>query len=247
MKRTTLRLLCRLAILVAGWSTTARALDFETTAIAGKSITICRVDLTHDHLGLFLTDDAGNVLGNFSALDALLSHSGRKLLFAMNAGMYEPDWSPVGLFLSNGHQFHPLNTARGAGNFYMKPNGVFAITTAGACILPTEEYPRLTAKVMLATQSGPMLVISGRIHPAFNPRSESRLFRNGVGVVSPHEVVFAISEAPVSFYELATLFRDKLHCANALFLDGTVSSLYAPQLGRNDRKIKLGPIIGVAQ
>jgi uncharacterized protein YigE (DUF2233 family) len=100
---------------------------------------------------------------------------------------------------------------------------------------------------MLATQSGPLLVSAERIHPAFNPKSVSRLFRNGVGVISPHEVVFAISEGPVSFYEFATLFRDKLHCSDALFLDGTVSSLYAPPLGRNDRKIKLGPIIGVVQ
>ena len=103
----------------------------------------------------------------------------------------------------------------------------------------------LAGKVELATQSGPLLVEAGRIHPVFKPGSTSLLFRNGVGVVEPHTVCFAISEEPVNFYEFATLFRDVLHCPDALFLDGTISSLHAPALKRSDKKIDLGPMIGI--
>ena len=98
---------------------------------------------------------------------------------------------------------------------------------------------------MLATQSGPLLVRGGQVHPAFDAGSKSRLLRNGVGVASPQTVVFVISEDPVNFYEFATLFRDRLHCPDALYLDGTISSLHASALGRDDSRTDLGPIIAV--
>lgn len=166
---------------------------------------------------------------------------GQKLVFAMNAGMYHGDFSAVGLFVSGGRELVPLNTDRGDGNFFLKPNGVFAITNTGARVLESSQYSSLREPVILATQSGPMLVIGGVIHPAFNPNSTSRLFRNGVGVLSPDLAIFVISEEPVNFHEFATLFREKLECPDALFLDGTISSLYAPELKRNDFRMELGP------
>ncbi|HWW75743.1 MAG TPA: phosphodiester glycosidase family protein, partial [Pyrinomonadaceae bacterium] len=98
----------------------------------------------------------------------------------------------------------------------------------------------------LATQSGPLLVRHGAIHPAFDAASTSRLLRNGVGV-SGDTVLFVISERPVNFYELAAYFRDELHCTDALYLDGVVSSLYSADLQRDDSKVDLGPIIGVVR
>jgi uncharacterized protein YigE (DUF2233 family) len=171
----------------------------------------------------------------------------KQLAFAMNAGMFEPDRSPVGLFISGGSQLSPVNLRPGVGNFYMKPNGVFALMKSGAVIMESSEFSSIEGPIIAATQSGPLLVRNGRIHPAFEPASISSVIRNGVGVASPTKVCFAISEDPVNFYEFATLFRDYLHCPNALFLDGTVSSLYAPDLGRNDRKTELGPIVGVVK
>ena len=85
------------------------------------------------------------------------------------------------------------------------------------------------------------------MHTAFREGSENRLFRNGVGVPSPDVALFAISEAPVNFHEFATMFRDVLHCPDALFLDGTISSLYAPTLKRSDFRMDLGPIPGVTE
>jgi uncharacterized protein YigE (DUF2233 family) len=92
-----------------------------------------------------------------------------------------------------------------------------------------------------------MLVIDGRIHPKFSDTSVSLKVRNGVGVRDAATVVFAISEEPVSFAAFARLFRDALKCRNALFLDGSISSLYAPGLNRADALRPMGPIVGVVE
>jgi uncharacterized protein YigE (DUF2233 family) len=225
----------------------ALAVDFSVVKIAGKPVTICRVNVQKEHLQLFLNDEKGAPFNRFSALAPWLKARGQKLVFAMNAGMYHRDFQPVGLFVSDGKQLAPLNLANGAGNFFLKPNGVFLITDSGAQVIDSTEYPLLRERVVLATQSGPLLVQHGKIHPAFKPDSKSRLYRNGVGVPSPGVAIFAISEAPLNLDEFALLFRDVLHCPDALFLDGTVSSLYAPALKRNDFHIDLGPIIGITE
>jgi uncharacterized protein YigE (DUF2233 family) len=238
-------------LLLAVWLTTLAlpsfAVEFSTVEFAGKRFTVCRIDVRKERLQLFHRDDTGQPFKRFDRLAPWLESRGQKLVFAMNAGMYHGDFSAVGLFVSGGQQAVPLNTTNGVGNFFLKPNGVFVVTESGSRVLESSEYPKLRERVVLATQSGPLLVRAGKLHPAFKPNSESRLFRNGVGVPSPDIALFVISEVPVSFYELAMLFRDKLHCPDALFLDGTISSLHAPQLKRSDVRMDLGPIIGVIE
>jgi uncharacterized protein YigE (DUF2233 family) len=231
---------CILTLPIASHGEETKRVEFE-----GKSFTVVRVSLDKQHLQLFLNNDAGVPFKSFDAIQASIAKNQRWLVFAMNAGMYHANFSPVGLYVENGKQLFPLNLANDQGNFFMKPNGVFAITDSGARVVESSTYPTLGGKVALATQSGPMLVIDGKIHPVFRPDSNSRLVRNGVGVVSPKSVVFAISEEPVNFYEFAVFFRDCLHCKNALFLDGTVSSIYSEALKRNDKRIDLGPMIGI--
>jgi uncharacterized protein YigE (DUF2233 family) len=223
---------------------TARAVEFESVTFEGKRHTVVRVDLRREKLELFLNDETGKSFNRFATLDRWLGKQGRQLLFGMNAGMYHPGFAPVGWFVVDGKQKAPLNLEKGAGNFFWMPNGVFAVTANGAQIVESPKAPALKA-VQLATQSGPMLVIDGQLHQDFPKNSERRLFRNGVGVKSPQEVIFAISEEPVNFHEFARLFRDRLACQNALFLDGTVSSLHAAALTRSDFRMDLGPLIGI--
>jgi len=204
------------------------------------------VNVRSERLQLFLRDAAGQPFKSFEAIDGTLQTRSQKLIFAMNAGMFHRDLSPVGLFVAEGKQLAPLNTTNGYGNFYLKPNGVFLLSNSGARIVESSEYPGVSERVILATQSGPLLVRNGKIHSAFNAKSESRLTRNGVGVPSPDVAIFAISEAPVNFHEFATLFRDVLKCPDALFLDGVICSLHSTQLQRSDKKTDLGPIIGIA-
>jgi uncharacterized protein YigE (DUF2233 family) len=213
---------------------------------APERFTTIRVNIQEEKIELFLRDESGRPFNRFDRLAAWLKARDKQLLFAINAGMFHADFSPVGLLVTDGRQIAPLNLAAGVGNFFLRPNGVFLITRSGPRIVESSEYPSVSQSVRLATQSGPLLVHRGAIHPAFNQSSKSRLIRNGVGVRGG-EAVFVISEQPVTFYELATYFRDDLRCPDALYLDGVVSSLHSIELQRSDFKVDLGPIVGVVR
>ena len=208
----------------------------------GLHFTVCIVDLRVHRLQLYWKDESGSPYGTFYRL--LAQERDERLVFAMNAGMYLPDLTPAGLYVENGEQLRRVNTADGPGNFHMKPNGIFYVGQEGAGVMETGRYLDEAPDAQQATQSGPMLVIDGRIHPRFLRDSTSRKRRNGVGVRDAHTVVFAITEQPVTFHEFARLFRDDLGADNALFLDGSMSSLYAPARDRLDLLRPMGPIIG---
>jgi uncharacterized protein YigE (DUF2233 family) len=223
----------------------AFAIDCAPYRFQNIDATVCRIDLRKQRLKMFHADEKQRPLKYFSAIDRLLDATNERLLFAMNAGMYHPDYSAVGLLVIDGEEHQPLNLDTADGNFFLKPNGVFLVSDAGARVIESSRYPLLKEDVRLATQSGPLLVLDGALHPAFREDSTSRFIRNGVGTLSSDEVVFAISEQPVTFHEFALLFRNGLGCKDALFLDATVSSLLASNLERRDVRASLGPMIGV--
>lgn len=215
---------------------------------AGEAVfTTCRVDLNVERLELFWRDEAGRPYRQFSALRDALVMRGKQLVFAVNAGMYQPNFSPVGLFVAEGRELVPLNHHVGSGNFSQQPNGVFLVERNSARVMTTDEYASEQPKPSLATQSGPMLVHNGEITTSavMSPNSSWRKIRNGVCAPSSDTAVFVISESAVTFYEFASFFRDALHCREALYLDGSISSLYAPSLNREDRGSDMGPILGV--
>lgn len=225
----------------------AQAVECSIVETPAVRATVCRVQVLKEPLRLFLRDEQGAPFKSFDAIGRWLAPRGQRLLFGMNAGMYRPDYSPSGLYVEDGRQLSPLEVrgSRSKANFFWKPNGVFLVSDRGARVLETSEYPSLHEPVRLATQSGPLLLRHGELHPDFDPNSASRLIRNGVGVGRPDEAVFVISDTPVNFHEFAVLFRDTLHCPDALFLDASVSSLHAAVLGRSDSLKDLGPIVGV--
>jgi len=165
--------------------------------------------------------------------------------FAMNAGMYDEDGRPIGLAIVEGRQVHSINRRKGGGNFHLMPNGVFQVHRDGRAEIITSDRWKPSATIRLATQSGPMLVIDGRIHPAFSPDGSSRYVRNGVGIVPDGRPRFVISDDSVSLGKFARFFRDQLKCNDALFFDGAVSALWDPAAGRRDVTKPLGPIIVV--
>ncbi|PYE37268.1 uncharacterized protein YigE (DUF2233 family) [Rhizobium sp. PP-F2F-G38] len=212
----------------------------------GADYAVCDVDPATASLTIFHADEAGRPYGGFTSLKTDLLRDQTRLDFAMNGGMYEKDLSPVGLLVIDGVERKPIATGEGWGNFYLLPNGVFALSNGKAIVRETEAYRRsVVATPDVATQSGPMLVIDGALHPAFKPQSDSLQIRNGVGVDEKGLVHFAVALSPVRFHDFATLYRDALGCPNALFLDGHISSLYAPDLGRIDETYPMGPIIAV--
>jgi uncharacterized protein YigE (DUF2233 family) len=213
----------------------------------GASYTVCTIDLTQSKIELFNLNSAGQPYGSFQALTDELKVEGHDLLFAMNAGMFDENLRPIGLYVEDGTQAKKLNRRNGYGNFHLKPNGVFYVKGDHLGVVTSDEYAQLGEAPDFATQSGPMLVIDGQIHPAFSQTGISRKIRNGVGMVNDHTAMFAISEDAVNFYEFASLFRDELKCPNALFFDGTVSSLYSPELGRLNNFVPLGPMVGAVK
>lgn len=224
----------------------AAALDCRDVSHADNRYSICEVDLTTDELRLFLRDDQGEVLGQFSAVDSELEGEGKQLAFAMNAGMYHSDRSPVGHYVEDGTEEMRVIPNAGPGNFGLLPNGVFCIEPGKARVFETLAFQAAKPNCRFATQSGPMLVIDGSLHPRFLPDSTSRYLRNGVGTSADGKrAVFAISKNAVTFHEFGSLFRDVLGTPNALYFDGNISRLYAPQLNRADAGFSMGPIVGV--
>lgn len=219
-----------------------------TEEFDGAPFTWCVVDLARDDLRLWRADEAGAPFGSFDRLDRSLADEKMALGIAMNAGMYHPDRSAVGLYVEEGREEAPIVTREGPGNFGLLPNGVFCLKDATAMVIESRAFDAARPECRFATQSGPMLVIDGALHPRFLPGSDSVNIRNGVGTRNGgREVVLAISDAAVNFHHFARLFRDQLGVKDALFFDGRVSKLYAPGLGRKDVGSPMGPIIGTVE
>ena len=235
-----------LAVLLLGWAAVPAEAACAPVSHDGRGHVVCTVGATDD-LRLWLRDGDGRVLGGFDRLVAALEAAGERLIFAMNAGMYHADRAPVGLFRGEGGEEGKLITAPGPGNFGMLPNGVFCILREGGfAVVESRAFVTASSDCAGATQSGPMLVIDGVLHPRFLEDATSRFVRNGVGVSADGQTAhFAISDRPVTFHEFARLFRDALGTPQALYFDGNVSRLHAPDLGRSDRGRQLGPMVGL--
>ena len=186
----------------------------------------------------------------FAPLNDWLKSQHKTLVFAMNAGMYDDNFAPIGLTVIDGKEIKSLNQKDGQGNFHLMPNGVFWGDKDGFYIDTTPDFANKMANItpQLATQSGPMLVIDGNIHPKFDPKSTSVKMRNGVGTgCVDGQIHFVISGTPMTFYEFAKIFQMDLSCQNALFLDGGVASaLYAPSIERFD-KHSMGVMLVVSE
>ena len=186
---------------------------------------------------------------NFQSLNNLkiwLNKNHKDLVFAMNGGMYKKDKSPQGLFIENGNKIAEIDTASGAGNFYLKPNGVFYLTNKNEVKVSATKTFLNDKNIKFATQSGPMLVIDGEIHKAFNKTSTNLNIRNGVGILPNGQVLFAMSKKEINFYDFAEFFKNK-GCKNALYLDGFVSRTYCPSQNWTQTDGDFGVIIGVTK
>ncbi len=203
------------------------------------------VDPVAHTIAIHWKDDTGSRFSSIRKLKAWLEAKHETLLFATNGGIFETDYSPLGLYIEDGKVRHPLNTGQGAGNFYFQPNAVFYIDNNGGHVVKTADF-KYSDAIVTATQSGPMLVDDGEINEAFKPGSPNLLVRTGVGIDDAGKVVFAKGSG-VNLYEFAQYFRDTLHCRNAMFLDGTISLMYTPQADKSQLGGDFATIISVSE
>jgi uncharacterized protein YigE (DUF2233 family) len=216
------------------------------TQFEGDSFTLCQAVPGRQSWRLVDRGPDGMPLRSFAKLKAMGGKA--PVAFAMNAGMFDARGLPVGLLVIDGKQEKPLVQGKGSGNFFLKPNGVFYEDATGWHVSDTRVYATDQHDgLRFATQSGPMLLIDGALNPQITRDGPSRKRRNGVCVDAKGVAWFAISEAPVSFGRFARLFRDRIGCRDALYLDGSVSSLWDPAADRRDDRAPLGPIVVAEQ
>ena len=197
------------------------------------------VDPSKKQLAFYWRDKEKKPYRSFKNLKSILEKQNKKLVFAMNGGIYQEDYTPLGLFIEKGVVKHRLNSRQDAyGNFYIQPNGVFYIDKAGrGFIIPADKFKH-NASIEYATQSGPMLSIEGKINPKLRKGSTNFRIRNGVGLLPDGRLLFAISKGFINFYDFADYFKRK-GCLNSLYLDGTVSQVY---LASSKRRIPAGSV-----
>lgn len=195
------------------------------------------VILAPEKVQLVWKDAAGVPYRSFEKVQDALAKQGKSVKFLMNAGIFEPGGIPSGLHFENRKTLHPVNLADAPGNFFLKPNGVLWIEGGGkgeAFISTPEKFQAREKELHVmgsrwlenAVQSGPLLLIDGKRHPAFTENSTNKLHRNGVGVNASGQIVFAMTAVHqvTNFWDFAGLFL-KLGCKDALFLDGDISKM----------------------
>ncbi|WP_226342531.1 phosphodiester glycosidase family protein [Deinococcus sp. AJ005] len=228
-------------ILLMSCSPASHAFKLEKVVSGGMLYTVAEVDLTEDSLELhWLNPTTGQPYASFSQVQQRLRKTGKTMLFATNSGIYAPGLRPLGLHVEDGKTLVGINNARSGGNFALLPNGVFWIRGQRAGVTETGAYKRLNPQPTFATQSGPLLLAGGQVHPAFNKGSSSFKVRSGVGVCKDGRVRFAVSAGPVNFYAFAVFFRDRLNCPDALYLDGSISAYATP-----DNNTQLADFAGI--
>lgn len=209
----------------------------------GVRLTHCIADPATHTIRTALTPNSGEAAGTMAGWAADADKD--KIAFVMNAGMYGDDLRAIGYYVQGSERLGELNRADGPGNFHMKPNGVFFGGNGAWRVLDSGTFFRTIGdRPQFGTQSGPMLVIDGKLHPDFQDDGPSLAIRNGVGVGKDGKAHFVISDQPVSFGKFARFFRDELKTPNALFLDGNISSLWDPARSRMDEG-RVGPLLVV--
>jgi uncharacterized protein YigE (DUF2233 family) len=212
----------------------------------GSEFTNCVAAPGQQSIRTVLNGSNGLPLRRLDKLQQFLGDKSKSVAFATNAGMYDDAGKPIGYYVEKGERIKTLNRNKGGGNFHLLPNGVFYVAKDGWHIRTSSDFAdTVVDRPQYGTQSGPMLVINGKWHPAIAENGNSLNIRNAVGIDKNGRAHFVISSTPVSFGRMARFFRDKLNCANALYLDGTVSALWYPAGDRMDVAAQLGPLFVV--
>ncbi|MDR6615373.1 phosphodiester glycosidase family protein [Klebsiella sp. CN_Kp118] len=182
------------------------------------------VDPHRERIVMYWQNEDGKAWGSLRSLLGDINRDGQ-VQMAMNGGIYDKAYAPLGLYIENGRQLTPLNRASGGGNFFIRPGGVFYLRGQNAGIVSINKF-RPSPAIRYAVQSGPMLIENGKINWRLKPSASSRKLRNGVGITGDGKVVFMLSAHETNFYDFACYAQSKLNVRQMLYLDGTISKMY---------------------
>jgi uncharacterized protein YigE (DUF2233 family) len=191
-----------------------------------------QVDPKKQDLKLYWKDDEGKTFKSIHNLKSWLNIQHQQLIFDMNGEMYKADLSPVGLFIEDKKIKTTVDTLEGGGNFYLKPNGVFYVTSDNIAGISASEKFKNNGRIKYATQSGPMLVTNGQTQPGVEKGSSSLNIRNGIGILPNNKILFAMSKNKIRLYDFAEYFKCR-GCYHALYFDGQVSRCTYPKKSGN--------------
>jgi uncharacterized protein YigE (DUF2233 family) len=150
----------------------------------------------------------------------------------LSAGFSQKDCTPLGLERVEGHERKAIDLGTGNGNFYLLPNGVFAVERNGVRIMESRQY-RSSPGEILAFQSGPLMIHQGIIHPAFQPHSPNMAYRSAVGLREHNGqqiLCFVMSADPVRFHAISRFMKEQLGCDEALMLGSGFTELGLPYI-----------------
>lgn len=178
-------------------------------------IHVFRIDLKKNKLDLIMANELS--LHNAS-VDAFAHHS--NALIAINGGFFDQNYHPLGLRIGNQQQHNPLKRISWWGIFYVKDNKPY--------LSSLRDYLN-DSQVDFAVQSGPRLLIKGKIPPLKTGYAE----RSALGITSDgHVIILVTSNSPMTTTALAQLLKTSpLNCNDALNLDGGSSSQLNAHMG----------------
>lgn len=198
------------------WRPLAPGIDYKdlvTTRFTPWShIHAFRINLQENTLSLATAKDIHH---DFAAVSDYAQYT--HALIAINGGFFDKNYHPLGLRIRHHQQLSPLKLISWWGVFYTKQ---------GHAYLSSAKRFKQTEHVDFALQSGPRLIINGRI-PSLRPGLDER---SALGITQDGHVIILVTEhAAITTTELAQLMKaPPLNCINALNLDGGSSSqLYA--------------------
>lgn len=149
-------ILCLFSTCAFGNDKVCREVTFENARFV-----VCEFDLAEYHIRLVRNTIRGPASVVYAGLATQQDTTGKpSVSVVMNAGMYDAELAPIGFYVEDGVTYKKANTARGAGNFHLLPNGVFYIQKEKAGVLETKAFIQSGITPDYATQSGPMLVIN---------------------------------------------------------------------------------------
>ena len=197
-----------------------------TCSLTDPSLTLqsYTVDPQRERIVMYWQKEDGKAWGSLRSLLGDINRDGQ-VQMAMNGGIYDKAYAPLGLYIEKGRQLIPLNRASGGGNFFIRPGGVFYLRGQNAGIVSINKF-RASPAIRYAVQSGPMLIENGKINWRLKPSASSRKLRNGVGITGDGKVVFMLSARETNFYDFACYAQAKLNVRQMLYLDGTISKMY---------------------